>query len=171
MIALFIWSSTFPIYFLVSFDYLRPSQHFFSVMSDGSSWVKPVQSKDFECVLPKDTTQSPRWGVSTISKSSAYVKFDMKGMETYWYVSIVDVSYCGQKCAWRERGNCGSYLSRVHWTKLISKLVQYTDSIIHTVNFEEIPWMIKIQAPICSWTGQLEFKLVTNPQVTVVPVT
>ena len=37
------------------FDSLRPSQQFFQLIRDGSSWVEPVLSKD-KSVLLKDTT-------------------------------------------------------------------------------------------------------------------
>ena len=47
------------IYF-VWFDSLLPSQ---KLCQDGSFWVEPVLSKDL-CVLLKDTTQWPQWGLN-----------------------------------------------------------------------------------------------------------
>ena len=38
-------------YLFVLFDSLRPSQHFFQLCRDGSSWVEPVLSKDLSVLV------------------------------------------------------------------------------------------------------------------------
>ena len=48
--------TTLYIFLFVSFDSICPSQQFFQLCQDGSSWVEPVLSKN-KCVLLKDTTQ------------------------------------------------------------------------------------------------------------------